>query len=482
MLWLYIHFPQLQLDTLYLGSDSAQPTVIVNTLDNSVVQFNELAKEQGIIIGHSLGTAASLCPNLRVISYSDDIESQQLAHIAGASYQYVADIALMPPQGLLFRISPMLAIYHDINQCWQAIKPCIEQATTNYSVATAYSAIAAQCLAKQQTKNHDTCHGALIELTTQASVIDQQLANVALSTTPLTDKVVLKLSHIGINHLGELLNIPLKELAQRFDIEVVNTLGQIKGELRAALAFYQPKAQFHYYLDLNFEIQTTQRLSKPIQHLLAKLEAYLTMRELIACQLQLKLVLRDAAPQVIEINSAQGEQKLEKLQSLTSLKLERTTLNAPVIALELTSTLLIDKQTLSGDVFAPTKAESNQLSPSQLISLLQAKLGENEVQAISCHLDHAPETANQQHLLRPGHQPSDLSPPSGLLRPSYLLAIPKRWREPVTIIHGPERIQTQWWQSQAIERDYYIARNQQQQWCWLFKQANGQWFIHGYFG
>lgn len=483
MLWLYIHFPQLQLDTLYLGGEAAQATVIVNTLDNCVVQCNEQAKTQGITIGHSLGSAASLCPNLRVISYSGEIESQQLEHIAQASYQHIADIALMPPKGLLLRITPMLALYQNVSRCWQAIKPCIEQITTHYSVATAYSAMAAQCLAQQQVINHQTCHKPIVQLPTDTDIIDQQLASVALSTTPLANKAVLKLSHIGITHLGDLLKIPLKELAQRFDIEVVNTLGKIKGELRTALEFYQPSAQFRYYLDLNFEIQTTRRLAKPIEHLLAKLEAYLIMRELIANQLQLKLVLRDSAPQFIEINSAQGEQQLNKLLELTALKLERVKLTAPVVALELTSVLLVEKQTTSGDIFEPKKVGSNQLTSPQLISLLQAKLGEARVQAISHHLEHAPESANQQHLISMEQQRStDLTMIPPLLRPSYLLASPKPWREPVTIIHGPERIQTQWWQQQTIERDYYIARNQQQQWCWLFKQANGKWFIHGYFG
>jgi len=483
MQWLYIHLPQLQLDTLCHESETSVPLVIIDAVDNSVVQCDHAAKAKGIVIGHGLGSAAALCPNLRVISYCANSETSQLEQMAQACYQHMADIAIMPPQGLLLRLTPMLKLYRDAASCWQVIKPCIEQVTAHYSVALAHSAMAAQCLARQQAIDNQDANVSMVMLEHKMLLINQQLAKVALSTTTLANKVIRKLSHIGINRLGDLLNIPLKELAQRFDIEVVNILGQISGQLRTALTFYQPSAQFHYYLDLHFEIQTTIRLSKPMGHVLARLEQYLILRELLASELHLRLILRDKPPQIIHINSAQGEQKQAKLLELGMLKLERLSLNSPVIALELDSILLIEKQTVSGDIFNPSASSSNKLSPPQLISLLQAKLGDGSVQSITHHQEHAPECANRQQMLQLKDNQSTQSPklPS-LLRPSYLLSSPRPWHEPVTIIHGPERIQTHWWLSQPIERDYYIATNSQQQWCWLFKQADGQWFIHGYFG
>jgi len=482
MLWLYINFPQLQLDTLYQAHDSAAPTVIIDTSDNGVVQYDTQAQSHGITIGQSLGSAAALCPKLRVIGYCSDTETRQLEYIADACYQYIADIALMPPQGLLLRITPMLKIYQDVERCWQAIKPCIERVTSHYRVAVAYSAMAAQCLAREPVKEQQDNDKGVITLECDTVHINQQLANVSLSTTELSHQVVQNLSHIGINRLGQLLNIPLQELAQRFDIDVVNTLGKITGQLRAEITFYQPSTQFYYYLELHFDMQSTSLLKRPVLHVLAKLEQYLVFRELLASQVQLTLILRDKPSQTIDINSAQGEQQRDKLFELCTLILDNIKLMAPVIALELRTVLLVEKQTVSGDIFNPAATSSNQLSPAQLISLLQAKLNKEHVQSLSHHLEHAPEVANAQHVIKTIAPQQAQSHDFTLLRPSYLLATPQPWREPVSIIHGPERIQTHWWTTKSIARDYYIVKNSQQQWCWLFKQSDGRWFIHGYFG
>ena len=73
-------------------------------------------------------------------------------------------------------------------------------------------------------------------------------------------------------------------------------------------------------------------------------------------------------------------------------------------------------------------------------------------------------------------------------------------RSDLTLLRGPERIQTAWWQ-QSIYRDYYVARHRNGAECWAFfdmqkdtqkdtqkaiqKDAQGhdreQWYLHGYF-
>jgi protein ImuB len=51
----------------------------------------------------------------------------------------------------------------------------------------------------------------------------------------------------------------------------------------------------------------------------------------------------------------------------------------------------------------------------------------------------------------------------------------------LTLIRGPERIQTAWWQ-QTIWRDYYVASLTSGARCWAFVDARNQWYLHGYFG
>ena len=47
---------------------------------------------------------------------------------------------------------------------------------------------------------------------------------------------------------------------------------------------------------------------------------------------------------------------------------------------------------------------------------------------------------------------------------------------------GPERVETRWWRTRCVRRDYYQVETGDGQRFWLFRQLNtGQWFLHGEF-
>ena len=88
MLWLYVHFPQLQLDALLESSLQAKSSgsdhksgayaeralIVFDAQQNRVLQCNAVARAASIVVGMGLGTAASLCPNLEVIDYRYEAE------------------------------------------------------------------------------------------------------------------------------------------------------------------------------------------------------------------------------------------------------------------------------------------------------------------------------------------------------------------------------------------------------------------------
>ena len=55
------------------------------------------------------------------------------------------------------------------------------------------------------------------------------------------------------------------------------------------------------------------------------------------------------------------------------------------------------------------------------------------------------------------------------------------WNSALKLLHGPERIEDNWWQK-AVSRDYYIATDSSGQHYWVFHDRLGkQWYIHGVF-
>ena len=55
------------------------------------------------------------------------------------------------------------------------------------------------------------------------------------------------------------------------------------------------------------------------------------------------------------------------------------------------------------------------------------------------------------------------------------------WNGPLDVLHGPERIEDQWWTT-PVSRDYYIAQTPQKQPVWIYQNRhNRRWYLHGFF-
>ena len=80
------------------------------------------------------------------------------------------------------------------------------------------------------------------------------------------------------------------------------------------------------------------------------------------------------------------------------------------------------------------------------------------------------------------------------LRPLWLieppLALSERnnrpfWESPLSLLAGPERIESGWWDSKLVLRDYFIAEDASHRLVWIFRErlnASGAWYLHGRFG
>ncbi|REL29310.1 Y-family DNA polymerase [Thalassotalea euphylliae] len=465
-LWLYLHFPQLQLDTIYQAAEHQQtPLIIVNDKNNEVLQLNQLAKNQGITLGMGLGTAASLTDNIQVKVYEPDIETQRLKHIAHWLYAVSADIALYPPNGLLLRVSNMLSLYRDLAHYWQELSAQLRALAVNFHYATGYSPNAARLLARQQ----------LDQLSDNKPWLLAQLKQQKLINSDLDKQIIVRLQRVGVHKLADLLSLSLPELAKRFTIEVVNYIGQLTGDLQHQVVFYIPPEQFEQYLELYFEVSNQQYLTKPLAKLYGLLENYLVRRDKLVTEVRLLLHQRDHADLCIQIGAAQGEYKTDKWLQLTHLKLTSIALAAPVIGISLTAKQIVNKYGQHQDLF---KGSQGSTTAAELVSVLSAKLGEDKVKGLGIEQDARPEVANR---LCPPFTALKETTVALKLRPSILLPVPLPLQEQVKVMSPPERIVTGWWDDAPINRDYFVACSKQGRWLWLFRDKQQRWFVHGLF-
>jgi protein ImuB len=468
-LWLYLHFPQLQLDGLLSQQQGVQdPTVAVVVLDaqqNTVLQLNQQAKEAGLNCSMGLATAAALCKELQVIPYQVEIEQNKLREVAQWLYLITSDMSFYPPNGLLLRIHNMLHLYGGLDAYWQSLKNHLTALGLVYQYATAHTPFAARMLARRGENL----------ISDDLNVFKSVLLRCRLSDTELDTKTVHKLMRVGVNSVADLLHIPLADLAKRFDSELVTYLGRLNGTFQHPQIFFHPPKVFSHYLELLYEIDNTQLLLHPMKLLLRALQQFLKIRDQVTNQLHIILHQRDMGDLSLQLGSGQGEYQATAWLRLLSLRLESLQLQAPVFAITLNCTETRLRCPDKLDLFEGSRGS---LSHMQLVALLQARLGEQAIQSPHLLDDFRPEVAS-----RCGAPLSDSAQPSYLqgLRPSFLLAPPQALIEKVSLLHGPERIVSGWWDKQPMVRDYFIARSGRGSWYWVFKTPDSRWYLHGVF-
>jgi protein ImuB len=462
-LYLYLQFPALQPDSLGCTEAQQLPVAVVNE-QHCIVQLNVVAGQSGITLNMALGTAAALCPNLQLLPYQPQLQLNILQSVAQQLYQVTADIALDPPDGLYIRLCNMLQLYQGLAGYWQALSHELQLLPYRYYYASGATPFAAKCLARQQ----------LNLLTGEPDALAKALNHSPLRVTELDTDSQQQLQRLGINTLGQLLALSQAELARRFDSTLLSYLGRLRGSFYHALHYIKPEHSFSRYVELLYDIIDTAVLSKPLHALLQQLEQQLQRVNAACHQLQLSLLFRGMPAHRLSIGSAQGEYRAANWLKLCQLQLDKLKLTEPVSGLQLEVTAFVAQQSQSDDLFQPVQGA---VSPLQLISLLQARLGYHCVSGLTLQNEHLPEQASQRPLpLLAGKTAITAL----ALRPAFLLAKPQRLTETVEISQGPERLCPDGWALEA-QRDYFIGRNSKGQWLWLYRTAQQHWFVQGIF-
>lgn len=493
MLWLYLHFPSLLLDSLSAAEPSV-PMALAEPRQHQLVAVNAIAAQAGVTSGQSVATAVLLCPRLQLYPPDESRQQQLLQQLCNLLYQYTGDIALQPPDGLCIRAGSMLQLYSGFAAYWQQLQQLLQAQQCRVIAACASTPISARLLARSGRQ----C------LTLDPEQRLKVLQQTDLSYSDLSTEVQQQLARLGIRKIGQLQALAPAELARRFPQEVVGYLQQLAGDSPKPLPFYRPASQFQHYLLLQYEISQTDILLRPLSPLLKQLQQFLLKRNQLCRCLVLTLYFRQQASRQIQVQAMGGEVQAARWQSLLSLQLEQVKLPEPVYALELQALQLSAAVAHSGTLLdyyhgndgycaeqpcieKSNTASNSAVSKAQLLSLLAAKLGQQVLQSPAYVSSHWPEQSLQRQAPLPEKEHNStaaslMADKPYAIRPSLQLAEPVNLTEPIQLLSAPERLESLCWQSGVLrQRDYYVARNRQGQQLWVFKTPAQQWFIHGWF-
>ena len=306
-----------------------------------------------------------------------------------------------------------------------------------------------------------------------------------------------RLYSMGVRKIRDIWRLPPDGLHKRFGSDFVTLLGKALGIVPEPTRNYVAPPAFATAYDLPYEIENLDRLLPIIDEMLLRLCNFLRKRDLSASYLVLSLIHEQRGRTEVDMGLRQPSRSPDHLLSLIETHFSNLIVPAPIIGLKLrvkqfdafisnSDSLLIEERT---DRRSDSIGDKNL---DQFMEQLHARLGGDALKSINTAAEHCPEYAAQQLNYEDSKAQTPAAGVASNPRPFWLLGEPvqltqkgKRLyhRQVITLVSGPERIETYWWSGQDILRDYYIARERNGSRLWVFRERSGErnWFLHGYF-
>jgi protein ImuB len=493
-LWLALHFPLLPLEALPLRQS---PSAVVTR--GRVVARDQMAGQAGVGVGQKLSTALGLQPGLAVFERAMPRETQALESLACWAGRFTPSVSLAPPAGLLMEIGGCRRLFGGAPAIVEAaLAGCAAQ---DYSVAwaAAPTPLGACWLAQ-------AARGAIYE---PLAAMQAALADLPCDVPGWPVEVQDRLGSFGLKRLGDLRALHGAGLRRRIGNGPLDDMLRAWGEIPDPQKPFVFPETFVQNIELPARVEHAEALAFAGQRLFATLAGWLHGRQLLARVCTLQLTHDDGSRSALTLRLAEPAADEGRFLRLLREHLARLKLAAPVEALRLQADEVIAKPGASAHLFQQAVAGEGALA---CLEHLRARLGDGAVCTLAQRADHRPEQTTLAREVGAGmaansgvasgaKADSDLAPfsPSTATgagtRPLWLLPEPQalaeradgpHWHGPLTLLTRAERLESGWWDAGEVgapgdlRRDYFVARNPQGQWAWIFRDAQG-WFLHGLF-
>lgn len=338
-----------------------------------------------------------------------------------------------------------------------------------------------------------------------ARPLTEGLDRLPLATLSAAEPHLGTLARLGCRTLGDLRRLPRQGLGRRFDAGLLRALDQAHGLSPEAHDWLAPPEVFDARLELPTRVEEAPALLHGAHHLLLQLCGWLAARQLGVTALELRWAhdaLRSRAAGAggaLRIRTGQPTRRPGHLARLLGEHLARTELLAPVGELGLQALEVQPLAPPSGSLLPD--AGSTEAALGEALERLAARLGPQRVLRPVLADDHRPEcmqhwqpaTEALPRVSRAHASPDPTPQPAWLLpQPIKLVVRDHRpvYRRTLQLIAGPHRVEGGWWQRQGeqhrhVQRDYFVALDEEAGVLWVFQQrlADEQtaWYLHGVF-
>ena len=498
MLWIALYLPRLPLDLAYRrwpesmreGLEHGVPLAVVEA--KRIRWANACAEQAGVSFAMRESSARTRASELVLLERDTDAEARAVIETALWALHFTPQVSLQD-QGLLLEVAPSLRLFGGLAAVKRGLREGVQRLGFVPQLATAPTAMAAWLLAQH-------CDDIDTDGETCAVRLDALPVNLMQAAQPHLDSLYA----IGCRSLAQLRALPRGGITRRFGAAVLSELDKAYGAEPDAHAWYEAPETFAARLELAARVDSTEALQHAAERLLMQMTGWLVARHAAVTRFSLLLHHESVrksdksgnVPTVVEIKLGSASRDLAHLALLLQEHLAKLVLKASVIELGLQADAIEPLATPNKELFASTTGRAESMG--RLVERLASRLGDEAVRRFALVADHRPE---RSFKLKPamdkdaGRGQQELAaafPP----RPSWLLlqpiALMVKNEKPcylgsLTMLAGPERIESGWWDDGLAARDYFIAGNDSKMLLWIYRERPSLaeetpgWFLHGFF-
>lgn len=469
-LWLCAHFPSLALEVLKMDTTQAVATIDTVKGRPGLYAVSTAARQAGVEPGMSQNAAQALCPTLTLLPRDPTAEMAALKRLADIGLNFSPWVSLDRPDCLLLEIGSCLTLFGGANRLRQQLRDACLAAGLTPTIAIAPTAAAAELLAG---------------LGLEAQIAEPAQLRSALGPLPiaalaLDGKTLTRLGNAGIRRLVDLWRLPRDGLARRYGTGLLQRLDSLLGLQPTALNAFHSPAAFAARRELPIDLTRLEHFFPAVAQLVESWADFLRQRDAVALAVTLDLHHHRRPSTRLELSFRHGNRDAGHCLALLREKLERSPLPAPVLGVELLCSEIVPFQPAISSLFAEEPATATDSVWQATLDQVQNRLGHHALQRFAVAADHRPERAQCEQVT----QDSKTQTVSAA-RPLWLLPMPEPLSaDSFTLLSPAERIESGWWDNQALRRDYFIGQDRLGRKLWLFRELSGNrgWYLHGLFG
>ena len=472
MLWTALYFPGLPL-SVFARAGTGSVAAVVSSASHrpDVVAANDAAKRRGIVAGLSIAAALALDPEIAIHLRDERAEAAALKSIALWAGQWTSTISIEPPAVVLLEISACLNYFEGLAKLLTRIDAGLGALGFSGAIATAPTALAASLLARA---------GQAIAIE-QAMDLEPRLGALPVALLGSERPLLDTLTGIGVHTIADVLALPRDGVARRFGQRLLDEIDRARGIQPDPRPLFVPPERYHGQLELPVPVAEAEALLFAAKRLVVELAGFLQGRGAGVTRLRCDLIHEDAPPTAIVLGLA-ATRKVEHIVNVLRERLAREELPDRVEAIRLVSEEIAPLPGQDGELFAGAHRHGE--SGAQWIERVRARLGDDSVRELCLNADHRPEHAwRYRDAASASAAPLPADPPR---RPLWLLPRPRPLgvdlvSAQLSLLSGPERIESGWWDGGETGRDYFVGSDAQGGELWLYRDRGGQWFVHGIF-